>query len=208
MIRILVADDHPVVREGLTSMLDAQEDFDVVASVADGAEAISRHEELRPDVTLMDLRMPGVDGVNAIKEIRAANPDANILVLTTYDSDADIVRSVEAGAVGYLLKDAPREELFLAVRRTAAGESALSPSIASRMMERVRDPLGASLSSREIEVLELVADGRGNQRVADALSISVATVKTHLVHIYDKLGVDDRTSAVRVALERGIISLR
>ena len=165
------------------------------------------HAELHPDVTLMDLRMPGLDGVSAIERIRSSDPDANILVLTTYDSDADIVRSVEAGAVGYLLKDAPRDELFLAVRRTAGSESALSPRIASRLMERMRSPNSSALTKREIDVLELVAAGKANQAVGDELHISVATVKTHLIHIYDKLGVDDRTSAVTAALERGIISL-
>ena len=207
MIRILIADDHPVVREGLAGMLQAQPDFEVVGSAADGAEAVSMHARLRPDVTLVDLRMPRLDGVSAIQQIRSRDPEANILVLTTYDSDADIVRSVEAGAVGYLLKDAPRDELFLAVRRTAAGESALSPSIAARLMARVRTPHSSALTRREIEVLELVAAGKENHAVADALHISVATVKTHLVHIYDKLGVDDRTSAVTAALERGVISL-
>jgi DNA-binding NarL/FixJ family response regulator len=207
MIRILLADDHPVVREGLAAMLGAQPGFEIVGSASDGAEAVALHTDLRPDVTLMDLRMPGVDGVSAIAQIRSSDPQAHILVLTTYDSDADIVRSVEAGAVGYLLKDAPREELFLAVRRAAAGESALSPSIASRMMSRMRAPESSSLTSREIDVLELLATGSGNQAIADELHISLATVKTHLVHIYDKLGVDDRTSAVTAALERGIISL-
>jgi DNA-binding NarL/FixJ family response regulator len=207
MIRILVVDDHPVVREGLASMLAAQPDFDVVGSASDGAEAVAMHADIKPDVTLMDLRMPGLDGVSAIREIRSRDPAANILVLTTYDSDADIVRSVEAGAVGYLLKDAPRDELFLAVRRTASGESALSPSIAARLMARMRAPDSSTLSRREIEVLELVAAGRANQAIADELHISLATVKTHLIHIYDKLGVDDRTSAVTAALERGVISL-
>jgi DNA-binding NarL/FixJ family response regulator len=207
MIRILIADDHPVVREGLANMLRAQADFDVVGEAGDGSEAIALHKDLHPDVTLMDLRMPGVDGVSAISRIRASDAQANILVLTTYDSDADIVRSVEAGAVGFLLKDAPREELFLAVRKTAAGESALSPKVAARMMERMRSPVSSSLTAREIEVLELVAKGRANRSVAEELHLSVATIKTHLVHIYDKLGVDDRTSAVTAALERGIISL-
>ena len=207
MIRILIADDHLVVREGLAAMLQVQPDFDVVGSAADGAKAVVMYEELRPDVTLMDLRMPELDGVSAIEAIRSRDPEANILVLTTYDSDADILRSVEAGAVGYLLKDAPRDELFLAVRRTATGESALSPSIASRLMARMRAPESSTLTKREIEVLELVAAGTVNQAVADELHISVATVKSHLVHIYDKLGVDDRTSAVTVALERGVISL-
>lgn len=207
MIRILLADDHPVVREGLSGMLSGQADFEIVGNASNGREAVSLHAEIKPDVTLMDLRMPELDGVGAIERIRATDPGAHILVLTTYDSDADIVRSVEAGAVGFLLKDAPREELFLAVRRAAAGETALSPSIASRILERMRAPDTNALTKREIEVLEQVAAGNGNQEVANRLNVSIATVKTHLVHIYDKLGVDDRTSAVTLALERGIINL-
>lgn len=207
MIRILIVDDHQLVREGLAEILASQKDFQIVGLAGNGMEALRLHAQLKPDITLMDLRMPQLDGVAAIQEIRKDSPLSQILVLTTYDSDADIVRAVEAGAVGYLLKDAPRDELFLAVRRGAAGETALSPRIAARLMARMRASRDSTLSSRELGVLELVALGKANQAIALELGISVATVKTHLVHIFDKLGVEDRTSAVTVALERGIISL-
>jgi DNA-binding NarL/FixJ family response regulator len=206
-IRILITDDHPVVREGLAGMLAGQPDFEVVGMAADGSTAVRLHQELSPDVTLMDLRMPGLDGVGAIDAIKAQQPKANILVLTTYDSDADILRAIEAGATGYLLKDAPREELFRAIRAAATGESVLAPTVAARIMTRMRAPAEENLSAREIEVLQLVARGNSNKEVGKALHISTATVKTHLIHIYSKLGVDDRTSAVTTALEKGIITL-
>lgn len=204
---LLLVDDHPVVREGLAGMLAGQPDFEVIGQAADGAEAVQLHERLLPDVTLMDLRMPGTDGVSAIQMIREKRPSANILVLTTYDSDADIVRAIEAGATGYLLKDAPREELFRAIRAAAKGDSVLAPAVAARLMTRMRAPAEESLSAREIEVLQLVAKGNSNRDIGKALHISTATVKTHLIHIFDKLGVDDRTAAVTVALERRIMSL-
>jgi DNA-binding NarL/FixJ family response regulator len=206
-IRILLIDDHPVVREGLSGMLAGQPDFEVVGQGDDGSQAVILNAELRPDVILMDLRMPGMDGVSAIQEIKAQMPDTNILVLTTYDSDVDIVRAVEAGATGYLLKDTPREELFRAVRSAAKGESVLAPAVAARLMTRMRAPAEENLSAREIEVLALVSKGNSNKQVARALHISAATVKTHLIHIFDKLGVKDRTSAVTVALEKGILTL-
>lgn len=205
--RILLIDDHPVVREGLSGMLAGQPDFEVVGQGSDGSQAVTMNAELRPDVILMDLRMPEMDGVSAIREIKAKIPESNILVLTTYDSDADIVRAVEAGATGYLLKDTPREELFRAVRAAARGESVLAPAVAARLMTRMRAPAEENLTAREIEVLELVSKGNSNKQVARSLHISTATVKTHLIHIYDKLGVKDRTSAVTVALEKGILSL-
>jgi DNA-binding NarL/FixJ family response regulator len=206
-IRILIADDHPVVREGLAGMLAGQPDFDVVGLAADGDTAVTLHQSLSPDVTLMDLRMPGLDGVGAILAIKEERPSANILVLTTYDSDADIVRAVEAGATGYLLKDTPREELFRAIRAAAKGESVLAPTVAARLMTRMRAPAEENLSAREIEVLQLVARGASNKDIGKRLHISTATVKTHLIHIYNKLGVADRTSAVTTALEKGIITL-
>ncbi len=206
-IRILITDDHPVVREGLAGMLAAQPDFEVVGEAADGETAVALHQSLSPDVTLMDLRMPGMDGVGAIEAIKARQPSAHILVLTTYDSDADILRAIEAGATGYLLKDTPREELFRAIRAAAAGESVLAPTVAARIMTQMRAPAEENLSSREIEVLQLVAKGHSNKEIGKALHISTATVKTHLIHIYNKLGVDDRTAAVTTALEKGIISL-
>ncbi len=206
-IRILMIDDHPVVREGLAGMLAGQPDFEVVGMAADGETAVTLHHALSPDVTLMDLRMPGLDGVGAIEAIKAQQPAAHILVLTTYDSDADILRAIEAGATGYLLKDTPREELFRAIRAAAKGESVLAPTVAARLMTRMRAPAEENLSAREIEVLQLVAKGTSNKEIGKALHISTATVKTHLIHIYNKLGVDDRTAAVTTALEKGIITL-
>jgi len=206
-IRLLIVDDHPIVREGLAGMLSGQADFDVVGEAKNGTEAVTLDTQLQPDVILMDLRMPEMDGVSAITAILEKRPLAHILVLTTYDSDADIVRAIEAGATGYLLKDTPREELFRAVRATAQGESILAPSVAARLMTRMRAPAQENLSAREIEVLQLVAKGASNKEIGKALHISTATVKTHLIHIYGKLSVDDRTAAVTVALERGILSL-
>lgn len=206
-IRLIIVDDHPVVREGLAGMLAKQPDFEVVAMAANGAEGVALAAEHQPDVILTDLRMPVMDGVAAIEAIRKERPAANILVLTTYDSDADIVRAIEAGATGYLLKDAPPEELFRSIRAAARGESALSPAVAGRLMSRMRAPAEENLSAREIEVLDLVARGASNKEIGKRLHISTATVKTHLVHIYGKLGVNDRTSAVTAALERKIISL-
>lgn len=206
-IRILITDDHPVVREGLAGMLAGQPDFEVVGMAEDGETAVKLHQTLSPDVTLMDLQMPGLDGVGAIEAIKAQQPSAYILVLTTYDSDAAILRAIEAGATGYLLKDAPREELFRAIRSAAEGDSVLAPTVAARLLTRMRAPAEENLSAREIEVLQLVAKGYSNKEVGRALHISTATVKTHLIHIYGKLGVDDRTAAVTTALEKGIITL-
>lgn len=206
-IRIVIADDHPIVRSGLLGLLASQPDFEVVGEAANGREAVAVAERTRPDVVLIDLRMPELDGVGAIKAMCAALPTLRVLVLTTYDTDADILRAVEAGATGYLLKETPREELFNAVRATAAGKSVLSPSVASRLVGRARDPGQQSLSPREIEVLMLVAKGTSNKLIARDLEISETTVKTHLLHIFAKLGVDDRTAAVTTAAERGIIRL-
>lgn len=206
-IRILITDDHPVVREGLSGMLAGQADFEVIGLAADGDTAVQMHRSLAPDVTLMDLRMPGLDGVGAIMAIRAQQPLSRIIVMTTYDSDADILRAIEAGATGYLLKDTPREELFRAIRAAARGDSVLAPTVAARLMTRMRAPAEENLSAREIEVLQLVATGAGNEAIGKSLHISTATVKTHLIHIYGKLGVDDRTAAVTTALEKGIITL-
>ena len=206
-IRILIVDDHPVVREGLAGMLAGQADFEVVGLAEDGNQAVHLHTELTPDVILMDLRMPVLDGVGAIEAIKADNPSTYILVLTTYDSDADILRAIEAGATGYLLKDTPREDLFRAIRTASSGESVLAPLVATRLMNRMRAPAEENLSAREIEVLELVAKGYSNKEVGKALHISTATVKTHLIHIYNKLGVDDRTAATTTAIEKGIIKL-
>jgi DNA-binding NarL/FixJ family response regulator len=188
-------------------MLAGQPDFEVIGLAADGEAAVTLYPSLQPDVVLMDLRLPKLDGVGAIQAIRALDSGAKILVLTTYDSDADIVRAIEAGATGYLLKDTPREELFRAIRAVAAGHSVLAPTVATRVMSRMRAPEEEKLSAREIEVLELVAKGASNKEIGKSLSISVATVKTHLIRIYGKLGVDDRTAAVTTALEQRIITL-
>ena len=206
-IRVLVVDDHPVVRAGLTGMLATQDDLSVVGEAASGEEALELTDRLRPNVILMDLQMPGLDGVAAIRQICRHEDRPSILVLTTYDSDARILAAVEAGANGYLLKDAPREDLFSAIRAAAAGGAPLSPTVAARLMHRVRVGSDEPLSPRETEVLQLVARGSSNSEVARDLRISEATVKTHLLHIFEKLGVGDRTSAVTTALQRGLIEL-
>jgi len=206
-LRVLLADDHQVVRVGLHAMLDPSPDIEVVGEAGDGAEAIALVGDLDPDVVLMDLRMPKMDGVAAIARLRELAPAVPVLVLTTYDTDADIVRAIVAGATGYLLKDATREELLHAIRSAAAGRSALAPTVASRLVARMAGPAGSALSAREIEVLKLVARGRSNKEIARMLHLSEATVKTHLVHSFSKLGVEDRTEAVMTALDRGIIRL-
>ena len=206
-VRILVTDDHPVVRAGLSGMLSGEPDFEVVGEAQNGKEAVAFVGELKPDVVLMDLRMPEMDGVTAIGHIKSEHPDVHILVLTTYESDADILRAIETGATGYLLKDTPREELFGAIRTVAQGQSPLAPGVAARLMQRVRDPAEEGLSTREIEVLELVAHGTSNKEIAKQLWVSETTVKSHMLHIFDKLGVTDRTAAVTEALKRGIIRL-
>jgi DNA-binding NarL/FixJ family response regulator len=206
-IRVLIADDHPVVRAGLQGMLLGQPDIQVVGEAVTGAEAIAMTEQFRPNVVLMDLRMPELDGVSATVRIRERQPQTHVLVLTTYDGDADILRAVEAGATGYLLKDTPRDDLFRAIRAAAKGESFLTPAVATRLIGRVKAPVEDSLSDREVEVLTLVAQGASNKGIAKQLWISEATVKTHLIHIFGKLGVSDRTAAVTVGLERGILHL-
>lgn len=206
LIRVLIVDDHPVVRDGLRGMLTSAQDLDVVGEAGDGDTAVLEVQRLAPDVVLMDLRMPGSDGVGAIARLASASPDARVLVLTTYDTDADIRRALDAGAAGYLLKDARRDELLRAIRTVAAGRVALAPSVAGRVVEHLRGN-DDRLSDREVEVLELVAIGRTNRAIAAALGITEATVKTHLVHIYRKLDVADRTAAVTTALDRGDINL-
>ena len=207
MIRLLISDDHPVVRDGLRGMLASQPDLDVIGEAADGAAAVKLAAELAPDVILLDLRMPVLDGVAAIRQIRAQQPGTHILVLTTYDTDADILPAIEAGATGYLLKDAPRDELFRAIRATARGETVLAPAVAARLLGKMRAPAEEKLSARELEVLGLVSEGASNGEIAQALHISEATVKSHLLHIFAKLGVADRTAAVTVALQRGVLRL-
>jgi DNA-binding NarL/FixJ family response regulator len=206
-IRVVIADDHPVVRTGLRGMLETQADIEVVGEAENGEEAVSLAGRLEPDVVLMDLQMPDLDGVSATEQICTRLSDTHVLILTTYDTDADITRAIGAGAIGYLLKDAPRDDLFHAIRAASRGESVLAPSVASRVMETMRAPGHTTLSGREIEVLTEVAHGKSNKEIAKALFISEATVKTHLIHIFSKLEVDDRTAAVTVALERGVLRL-
>ncbi|MCY0928773.1 response regulator transcription factor [Streptomyces sp. H27-H1] len=206
-IRLLLADDHPVVRAGLRAVLDTEPDFEVVAEAATAERAVELAGSTGVDVVLMDLQFgpgPGMHGSAATALITARSPSPRVLVLTTYDTDADILAAVEAGASGYLLKDAPPEELAAAVRTAAAGQSALAPAVALRLMDRMRTPAEA-LTKRELEVLQLVADGLSNQQISKQLFLSQATVKSHLVHIYAKLGVDSRTSAVATAATRRLI---
>ena len=206
-IRVLLVDDHPVVRAGIHGMLAGQPDFTIIGEAASGTEAVRLAVALQPDVVLMDLQMPEQDGVTAIAELRARGVPSRVLVLTTYDTDADILRAIAAGATGYLLKDAPRDELYRAVRATAGGEAVLAPSVATRLMQRISAEGAEMLSAREVEVLTLVAGGANNQEIGHTLHISVATVKSHLIHIFSKLGVADRTAAVTVALQRGVLRL-
>jgi len=188
-------------------MFGADPRFTVLGEAGDGAEAIVAAERLRPDVILMDLRMPKTDGVTAIRELASRGVPARVLVLTTYDTDSDVLPAIEAGATGYLLKDAPREELFRAVEAAARGQAVLSPTVASRLMGQIRQPASEPLSQRELEVLRLVAQGATNREAARQLFISEATVKTHLLHVYAKLGVNDRAAAVAAAFSRGYLAL-
>ena len=205
-IRILIVDDHPVVRDGIKGLFTGDPDFEVVGEAADGREAVARTEVFHPDVVLMDLRMPVLDGVQATKEIVDRNLGAHVLILTTFDTESDVLPAIEAGATGYLLKDTPRDEVRRAVQAAARGESVLSPPIARQLLGQVRRPARDTLSAREMEILVMVARGATNKRAAAELFISEATVKTHLLHIYDKLGVNDRAAAVAAAYEKGLLS--
>ena len=208
MIRVLVVDDHPVVRSGLSGMLSVTEDISVVGEAGDGAEALALVESTTPDVVLMDLRMPRMDGVAATGAIVSSYPSTRVLVLTTYDTDTDILHAVEAGAAGYLLKDTPHAELLNGIRAAARGETVLAPPVAARLMSRLRTPAApaaAQPSPRELEVLAAVARGLSNAEIGRELFIGEATVKTHLQRLFAKLDVDDRTRAVTVAIERGLL---
>lgn len=206
-IRVLIVDDHPVVREGLVGLLETQTDIEVIGQANNGREAIAAAIKSEPDLVLIDLQMPEMGGTEAIAAIKERIPACEILVLTTYDTDADILHAIEAGATGYLLKDARREELFRAVREAANGTPALSPVVARRLLEHTRRPTFETLTSREIEVLERAARGNTNADIAADMLLSEATVKSHLAHIYRKLAVHDRTAAVTTALDKGIIRI-
>jgi DNA-binding NarL/FixJ family response regulator len=204
-VTVLIADDHPVVREGLRGMLSAEPGLLVIAEAGSGDEAVAMARQHRPDVVLMDLRMPGGDGVQATTGILAAVPGTRVVVLTTYETDADIVRAVEAGATGYLLKDTPRADLVSAIRAAARGETVLGPTVAGRLVSHLRRPAAEPLSARETEVLALAGRGQTNVEIGRALFISEATVKTHLLRAFGKLGVSGRTAAVTKAIELGML---
>jgi DNA-binding NarL/FixJ family response regulator len=203
-IRILIADDHPVVRQGLAAMIEREPDMTVLGQVGNGREAVELFREHRPEITLMDLRMPEMDGVAAIATIREDAPAARIIVLTTYDRDEDIFRALHAGAKGYLLKDAPREDLLAAIRAVHTGRTHISPEIGAKYIERSSSPV---VTAREIDVLRLIVAGKSNQEIASALFISESTVKTHVNHVLDKLDASDRAQAISIALKRGIVQL-
>ena len=206
MIRIILADDHPVVREGLRAMLTAEPDLEVVADASNGPQAEALAAELRPDIVLMDLRMPGGGGVESIARMTEARLRCRVIVLTTYETDRDILRAVEAGAAGYLLKDLPRAELADSVRAAARGETVLAPTVAARLVDQLRArPERPRLSERETAVLRLVAEGCTNAEIGRRLFIGESTVKTHLLRAFAKLGVDDRTAAVTSALRHGLL---
>ncbi|GAA1621374.1 MULTISPECIES: response regulator transcription factor [Brevibacterium] len=204
-VRVILADDHPVVRSGLVALLAAKDGIDVVAEAGDGQECLAAVARLSPDVVLMDLRMPRLDGAAATAAITSAHPATKVVVLTTYDEDADIVRAVEAGAVGYLLKDSGADQIVRAVRAAARGETVLAPRMATTLMNHLRAPSGPALSPREIEVLGGVGEGLSNAEIGRRLHITEATVKTHLVRAFAKLGTQDRTRAVLEAMRAGYL---
>ncbi len=211
-IRVLIVDDHTVVRDGLSAMLEHQEDITVVGEAENGVAGVEQADRLLPDVVLMDLRMPELDGVGAMRRIREDHPEVNFLVLTTFDTDDYIYDAIEAGAKGFLLKDASREDLFKAVRAVARGESLIEPGIAARVLNRFAQLSREAapqelLSERERQVLDLLATGSANKEIAASLSLSESTIKTHVANIFQKLDVNDRTSAVTQALQRGIIKM-
>ncbi|PVE96758.1 MULTISPECIES: response regulator transcription factor [unclassified Microbacterium] len=207
MIRVIVVDDHPIVRSGIVGLLSLDDEIDVVGEAADGAEAIELASALRPDVVLMDLRMPNVSGADATARITSGLPGVRVLVLTTHEGDDDILGAIEAGASGYLLKAAPQAEIVAGIRSVAEGHTVLAPSIAATLVTRMRreESTRPSLSPRELEVLRLVSRGRSNPEIARELFIGEATVKTHLLHVFEKLEVSDRTRAVTLALELGLL---
>jgi len=205
VIRVLVADDHAVVRAGIVALLDEHDDIDVVGQAADGLAAVEEARRLRPDLVVMDVRMPGATGDEATARIRAELPGTRVLILTTYETDATILAAIEAGASGYLLKAAPADEIVEGVRSVARGETALSPAIAAQLVARLRAPAPIELTARELDVLRLVAAGCSNRVIGERLFIGEATVKSHLLKAFEKLGVHDRTRAVTLAMERGLL---
>jgi DNA-binding NarL/FixJ family response regulator len=204
-VRVLLVDDHPVVRAGMRGMLAADPGIEVLAEAGSGEQALVLVDAHRPDVVLMDLRMPGMDGVAATASITARYPAVRVLVVTTYDRDTDILRAVEAGATGYLLKDTPLDQLTAAIHAASRGETVLAPPVATKLLTQMRAPAADALTPREVEVLGAVAQGLTNADIGRRLFIGEATVKTHLLRTFAKLGVDDRTAAVTVAMQRGIL---
>ncbi len=211
-IRIVIADDHPVVRQGLATVLSQEEDMEVVGQAANGLEAVNQARTLHPNIILMDLQMPEMDGVEAIQKIKMETSDIGIIILTTFDSDDYIFRGIEAGARGYLLKDSPPEEVITAIHTVHRGESMIQPRVASRLLDRFSQLSHDSvpeeiLSAREVQVLQLIAKSSANKEIANELFIGESTVKTHIIHIFNKLGVKGRTEAVAEGARRGIIEL-
>ncbi|MHC5260694.1 response regulator [Streptomyces sp. UC4497] len=204
-LRVVVVDDHTVMRAGVVALLAPEPGIEVVGEADDGRSGVALVEELRPDVALLDLRMPGLDGVAATERIVAGPSRTRVLILTTYDTDTEIERAVEAGAIGYLLKDTTREQLVDAIRSAARGETVLAPRVAQKLVAKLRRPTQTALTAREVDVLTAVADGLSNPDIAKRLVIGEATVKTHLLRIFAKLDVSDRTRAVVVAMERGVL---
>jgi len=203
-MRVLVVDDHALLRTGVANIINQEADLEVVAEAADGEAAVIAYQQHRPDVTLMDLRMPGMEGVEAVRRIRQFDPQARVVVLTTYDADEDIARALEAGAKAYILKDIAADALVTCIRQVLEGRTYLAPAAAAKLAERVTQ---VQLTPRELTALRLMADGQSNKEIAQSLGISERTVKTHIGHLFEKLGVTSRTEAMRVATRRGLVRL-